>query len=368
MKIAVVGGGIFGVTAAWHLSREGHDVDLFEKESNILQAASGINQYRLHRGYHYPRSKETILMTRDGEKSFHREYGEAIIQDPIDHFYAIANKESKSTIHSCTSMWDDCDLRYEFAHTDLINPREIERVVRVEEDLIDPEKLRALAWQKLKKYNVRVLLGVEATQKDLKPYEYVVVATYANNNKLIRHLPHAQKLYQFELCEKPVLKLPKQFQRKSIVVVDGPFMCIDPMGSTGYHVMGNVVHAIHAKNIGTYPIAPPELVPFLNRGVIERPPITKIDQFIAHGAVYFPGIDEAEHVGSMYTFRTKPPYREHDDARPTTVERVDGNIIVVFSGKIPTCVDAAEQVVSIIGGKTKKVPEAVDIETAKYIS
>ena len=29
-------------------------------EDDIMKAASGINQYRIHRGYHYPRSFETI--------------------------------------------------------------------------------------------------------------------------------------------------------------------------------------------------------------------------------------------------------------------------------------------------------------------
>ena len=60
MRIAVVGGGIFGVSAAVKLARAGHQADLFEKQRDILCAASGINQYRIHRGYHYPRN--TIIM------------------------------------------------------------------------------------------------------------------------------------------------------------------------------------------------------------------------------------------------------------------------------------------------------------------
>jgi hypothetical protein len=191
-------------------------------------------------------------------------------------------------------------------------------------------------------------LNTEATKNDFDKYDYVVIATYANNNKLIEHLPHAQKDFQFELCEKPVLRLPQKFQGKGIVVIDGPFMCIDPMGSSSYHVMGNVVHAIHSKNIGLYPIVPPEFAPLLNNGIIKNPPITNIKKFLAHAGEYIPGVEKAEHIGSMYTFRTKPPFREHDDARPTNVDKIDGNIVVVFSGKIPTCVDAAEQVSSII--------------------
>jgi len=66
MKIAIIGGGIFGVTTAIRLSRN-HDVDLFEQNSDILQSASGINQYRLHRGYHYPRSTDTAISAKNSE-------------------------------------------------------------------------------------------------------------------------------------------------------------------------------------------------------------------------------------------------------------------------------------------------------------
>ena len=348
MKVAVVGGGIFGVTAAWMLAKDGHAVFLYEKEDDILQAASGINQYRLHRGFHYPRSKETILITRDGIKSFMREYGSSIVKDNIDHFYAIAEKGGRSSAKNCIAMWKQCSLPFKVADCDLINKKLIAQTVLVKEDLVDPNKLREACKTNLHKQNVSMLLHTEFVPENFKKYDYTVVATYANNNTLLEHIPHAKKLYQFELCEKPVLKLPKKFQGKSIVIIDGPFMCIDPMGSTGHHVMGNVVHAIHSKNIGHYPITPQGFKPLLNRGIIQNPPITNIRKFLTHAAEYMPGIENAEHIGSMYTFRTKPPYREHDDARPTTVDKIDGNIIVVFSGKIPTCVDAAEQVVEII--------------------
>ena len=56
-RCAVVGGGIYGVTVATKLKVSGYDVDLYESDSQILNRASGINQYRLHRGYHYPRRR-----------------------------------------------------------------------------------------------------------------------------------------------------------------------------------------------------------------------------------------------------------------------------------------------------------------------
>ena len=69
MKIGIVGGGIFGVAIAAKLGKH-FQVDLFEKNNDILQSASGINQYRLHRGYHYPRSMETAISSKRSLTSF----------------------------------------------------------------------------------------------------------------------------------------------------------------------------------------------------------------------------------------------------------------------------------------------------------
>ena len=57
--IAVVGGGEFGTTISWKLSEQGYSGS-FEKDDDIFKSASGINQYRIHKGYH-PRSVETVF-------------------------------------------------------------------------------------------------------------------------------------------------------------------------------------------------------------------------------------------------------------------------------------------------------------------
>ena len=43
MRIAVLGGGLAGVTTAWCLSRDGHEVLLLEREAQIAGLASGAN-------------------------------------------------------------------------------------------------------------------------------------------------------------------------------------------------------------------------------------------------------------------------------------------------------------------------------------
>ena len=347
MKIGIVGGGIFGTSIAWMLAKNGFTVDLYEKNSDILQAASGINQYRIHRGYHYPRSEETVLSCLKGQPQFMREYGESMVKG-VEHYYCISNKDSLRNAQQCAEIWDESNLKYEEVdNLAIVNKEKIEKCIKVDEGLFDPEKLRAIVWERLRKYGVNVLLNHEVKEEELEAYDLVVIATYSLNNTLLNKYPSAKKNYQFELCEKLVLKLPEKFNNKSVVIIDGPFMCIDPFGSTGYFVMGNVEHAIHKRMIGLVPEIPDEFKPLLNKGVIKNPPITNFPKFIESAKEFFPGIEEAEHIGSMYTIRTVPPYREHDDSRPTIIEQIDEKTIVVFSGKIPTCIDVAEQILEI---------------------
>jgi glycerol-3-phosphate dehydrogenase len=52
IKIAVIGGGINGVMAAWELAKAGHSVDLIEK-SNVMSATSSASTKLLHGGLRY---------------------------------------------------------------------------------------------------------------------------------------------------------------------------------------------------------------------------------------------------------------------------------------------------------------------------
>ena len=42
------------------------------------------------------------------------------------------------------------------------------------------------------------------------------------------------------------------------------------------------------------------------------------------------------------------PFKDHTDERPTIVQKVNDPIVTVFSGKIGTCIDVAEEIVRIV--------------------
>ena len=336
-KVAVIGAGIYGTTAAIKLADKGYHVDLFEKNDNILSATSGINQYRVHRGYHYPRSKDTILSCKNNESSFVKYYNASVINN-AEHFYSIASEDSLTTPRDYLHTLDECGLQWT-----IVDPMpNCDLTVKVQESLYAPDALRKICMDRIKACNINLLLNSKIESLDeLSEYKYKVISTYSSLNDFDKD----KKDYQFELCEKPLFILPNKYKNKSIVVMDGPFMCFDPYGFTKYHVAGNVVHAIHSSNIGKEAIIPPAYRKYINKGIIKDPKLTNVPRFIESAKKFFPDIDKAIHVGSMFTIRTVLPNKDKTDARPTIVDFKD-DTIVLFSGKIGNCVAAAEQIAS----------------------
>jgi hypothetical protein len=335
-KCAVVGGGIYGCTSAIKLRDKGFVVDLYEKEKNILMAASGINQYRVHRGYHYPRSLETIKSCKNNEPSFLKNFQRSILKNN-NHYYSIASEESLITPEEYLSILDKSKLEWEIVDT-LPN---CDLTIKVNEKLYNPDILRKICLERLKSNGVNLKLNKKA--KKLEGYKYIIYSTYSSLNDFTKE----KKNYQFELCEKPILKLPKQYKNKSIVIMDGPFMCFDPLGDTGYHLGGNVVHAIHVRNIGNKPEIPPSYKNYINKGIIKNPKYTNFTRFIESAKKFFPEIEKSEHLGSMYTVRTVLPNKDDTDERPTIVTKQNDNFIL-FSGKVGNCVEAAEKIINLI--------------------
>jgi len=338
-KALVVGGGIFGTTSAVALANNGYQVELHEELEDVMMAASDINQYRLHKGYHYPRSKETAQECLKGLYTFKRKYERSVVNGDIEHYYAISSRDSKVTPSQYLEFLNEMDLPYK--RVEPVKSTDI--TIKVEEELFDNYKLYEAVRDKLWSSGVEVLKNKTTTKDDFKGFDVVVIATYAKLNQLLDN----KKEYQFEVCEKPVVRLPRKYRGKSIVIMDGPFMCLDPYGQRN-HVLGNVVHAIHETNVGEEPIVSDELKQYLNKGVIEKPKHTNIDKFIETGKIFFEDFHKLKHIGSMYTIRTVLKNRDHDDARPTLVNHEGGNVYSLFSGKIDTCVDSANELIRML--------------------
>ena len=276
-----------------------------------MKCASGINQYRLHSGYHYPRSKVTAMECLKSVELFKENYHSCLINDTIEHYYSISEEDSLISGDEYIKFLNDLNLSYKKVKTF----KNSQLTVLADEYLFNPNQFKRILIDDLQLYNVDCIFNHKTNKNEFSGFDYIIISTYSKINELVDN----KREYQFEVCEKPVVKLPDEYKNKSIVIMDGPFMCLDPYGDTDYHVLGNVVHAIHETNIGYKPLVSKKLSKYLNSGIVENPNITNIDKFIESGKKYFDGFEDLKHIGSMYTIRTVLSNREHDDARPTIV-------------------------------------------------
>ena len=92
-RIAIIGGGLFGITAYFFLRKKNYQCSLFEEKSSLIGGASTNNLNRVHLGYHYPRDRLTTKQCITGYNSFTKFYKKAIIKN-FKNYYLIA-KTSK---------------------------------------------------------------------------------------------------------------------------------------------------------------------------------------------------------------------------------------------------------------------------------
>ena len=98
LQIAVIGGGIYGCHFAnvFHSACEevstttGTNVlaklTIFEKDKTLFSQASGKNSFRIHKGFHYPRTGNTRRMCYDDHNKFCQMYPHFFqtVDDPIN--------------------------------------------------------------------------------------------------------------------------------------------------------------------------------------------------------------------------------------------------------------------------------------------
>jgi hypothetical protein len=332
--VGIIGSGIFGSTAAILLANEGCEVTVYEKTQDLMQGASAKNQLRVHRGYHYPRSKKTAFSSKYSEVKF-RSYYRAAVDDTNRHLYAIAKTGSRTTAAGFEQFMSEVGLNYkklskgDAAHQ-LFRDGVVTAIYEVTESLYSPDKLRAILKNKFSNAGVTPVFGQEADLKTVKnKYQYVISATY---DKPLA----SDREYQFEVCEKPIVRLPDEFKKVSILIFDGPFMGVDPVPNTPYHILDSVKDAIHHTNIGLKSEIPEYLRQYMEESLIQKPKKSRYKLFIKTGQKFYNNFKPLEYKGSYFIVRAVLPYRDHDDARPSIIRQIDKNCYEVFSGKVST--------------------------------
>lgn len=345
--ILIIGGGVFGLTAAIVLGEAGMRVTLVEKEEDIMLGASMVNQNRIHYGYHYPRSKATCLESLEGLHSFKEYYG-ASIHDGFQKYYAVAKEGSHIDANAFYNFCTDLELPLTEAYPDenILNRSLVEACWLTTEPIFDYYTLKQLVIYRIAaNKNITILrnvrpLAIRQTASHQKEIvlsnnstlvcDTIVNATYAGLSETAHLLGKRSIPAKYQLCLMPILKSPKQRPDFGITIMDGPFCSLMPKGtSADQFILYHVKHSVIQTHVGDLNIEWSPIVDFPDLAIID------------HSKNFFPVLDTMQLCDTWITTRIILPQQEIDDARPTLTLDHENRIFSLFSGKLTTCVSAA---------------------------
>lgn len=354
-KIAVIGGGIFGANCAIELSSFA-DVTLYEKNNDIMQEASFINQYRHHWGYHYPRSDKTVHDIRLAIDDFEDKYNEAVIRD-FPTYYCIAKKNSKTSAEEYIEFCkrNSLPIDIEYPDENYVDRSKISLSLKTLEPIYDYPKLKNLVLLALKKspyikikFNTRVIGGkIEKNgQKSLSTknskgvkntevYDYIINTTYAQYNQFSKWFKFPIKPVRIDLVESLIVRLP--IPKISLAIMDGPFTNLVPTRDEGKFTLVHIKESIVERYV------PKNGLPTIKKSIPSH-----IQKTLTKSQEWLPILKHAEVLEVRHVFRAVNAYREHDDGRPSDVEYHTFGCWSVLGGKIINSITTAKKIASTI--------------------
>ena len=143
----IIGGGFYGSMVALHLSKALgiKKIAILERNEDIFSRASFNNQYRIHNGYHYPRSFNTANRSRMNFRKFIDDWPEAVVNKNTSSLYAIPKLHSKVNAKQFLKFCRSINAKIGLAkkkHKRLFQVNNFEEIFEVEEYCFDPKALK----------------------------------------------------------------------------------------------------------------------------------------------------------------------------------------------------------------------------------
>jgi hypothetical protein len=385
-KVGIIGCGFFGISIALELETlknciglKDFDVTLFDKNEECLAEASYVNQCRVHMGYHYPRSSSTVKQTLGNYEQFVSMFDGAIKRpdDNFAHYYSIV-KGSNITSSEYQQFLDEHNLKADiddgpsYSDTGLkLNKEYIEKWWSVPESIFDVEKAKTVVNDKLQGTTISTKLKHEITKIEIvdgkfrvqcsngftETFDYLINATYANVNNVNKMLnKEFEKInydiseYKYELCEEFIVDIPKSKSAIALAFFDGPFYGIIPWGSEKHK---HVVYDVELSRLEIVKERYPNFKHDVNYYDDEKRCLERFEAWKEKAKRFIENVDDIKYVKSIYTIRLLP-LKTLNDERPTYIENPIPNYWFMFSGKISTCVSAAQDIKKLIIESSKQ--------------
>jgi len=349
-KVAIIGAGIFGTSCAIELGKF-CDITVFEKNNDIMQEASFVNQYRHHWGYHYPRSGETVKDIRKAIGDFEELYEKAIIRN-FPTYYFIAKKGSKVSAKQYIKFCNEHSLPFTLGYPEkgFVDKSKVSLSMKTLEPIYDYKKLKNLVGSQIDKSNIKLKLNTEVVGGEIdtdskkiityidknemehrEKFDHVINATYAKYNQFTKWFNFPTKPMRIDLVEALIVKLP--IPKISLAIMDGPFTNLVPTNDDSLFTLVHIKESILQRYV------PKNGLPNL-----KKPSFNKIKKTLEESAKWLPIINKAELAEVRYVFRAVNANREHDDARPSDMTYHGFGCWSILGGKIINSVSTAKEI------------------------
>lgn len=348
----VIGGGFYGCYTALSLRKFFKNVVIIEKEGDLLQRASFVNQARIHNGYHYPRSFLTAYRSAQNFSRFVKDFKESV-DSSFEKVYAVSKQNSKVTANQFKKFCNLIGSPIKESSTELhklFNPDLIEEVFTVKEVAFDAVKLKNNLLENLNRLGVKILTNTEVEKLSQKSNSLITVAlkngdnfvgktvfncTYSQINHLLEKSNLEPLPLKHEITEIALIKVPEKLKNLGITIIDGPFFSTMPFPSKGLHSLSHVRYTPHNSLDWTHSNS--DAHSFLNKKQIG----SNFNYMIKDASRFVPVMELSEYRESLYEVKTVLTSNEIDDGRPILYRENYGlkNLFVIMGGKIDNIYD-----------------------------
>jgi hypothetical protein len=332
MNILIIGAGWYGCHIAKILIQRGIEVTVIDKTNKIFSGSSYKNQNRLHLGFHYPRSKNTIIECKKGYSKFMENYMQ-LTETVENNLYFISSTNSHIGNETYIDTMASYDISFNIYNGEL--PLEIvnveKKIIKVSERYINPFKSK-LYFNDIIIPHFKVIENCDV----FKSINNILLHMNDSYDMIINCTYNLLNPIDFEHYELFVTLLYK-IETPSIfayTLMDGPFFSIYP-----YDISNNIYTVTSVNNGIIYKGKKCEyIVSETEISNIKRKMELQISEYIPWWKNY-------SYISYYTSWKTKHDIISDDRSVKYTYE---DNILNIYGGKITGIFEAENIVLSLL--------------------